>query len=395
MNALSSPRAVAAVVLLFGYNGLVIGAYAASIPTLQARFELSPSQLAIFFICIGLAGIASMQLSGRLADRLGARRVCLAMLPILVVAILGIGLAPTLPLLFGAGILLGIGNGGIDVAMNAIGVQVEQNRPKPIMSFFHGMWSVGNLVGAGTLVLLALLFARNPEATVLTTTALTSALGVVALAIAWRIIPETAVIPHHDESGVKTAIPRSAYLLGMMAIAFGLGEGTANDWSGLHVTQIAGVDPTTGALGFTCVAAFMVVIRLLGDFLVARFGRRAVTRFGGACSAVGYLIAAVGSGLPVLLVGWSLVGLGIGMIAPQVYAVAGHTGGGRGLAVVVTFGYATFLIAPALIGWLIGAIGIQNTMWVPAVLLSGLLLVARIMPAKETEDFAEEGTAQR
>ena len=395
MNTLSSPRAVAAVVLLFGYNGLVIGAYAASIPTLQARFQLAPSQLAIFFICIGLAGIASMQLSGRLADRLGARRVCLAMLPILVVAILGIGLAPTLPLLFGAGILLGIGNGGIDVAMNAIGVQVEQNRPKPIMSFFHGMWSVGNLVGAGTLVLLALLFARNPEATVLTTTALTSALGVVALAIAWRIIPETAVIPHHDESGVKTAIPRSAYLLGMMAIAFGLGEGTANDWSGLHVTQIAGVDPTTGALGFTCVAAFMVVIRLLGDFLVARFGRRAVTRFGGACSAVGYLIAAVGSGLPVLLVGWSLVGLGIGMIAPQVYAVAGHTGGGRGLAVVVTFGYATFLIAPALIGWLIGAIGIQNTMWVPAVLLSGLLLVARIMPAKETEAFAEEGTAQR
>ena len=393
MNALSSPRAVAAVVLLFGYNGLVIGAYAASIPTLQARFQLTPSQLALFFICIGLAGIASMQVSGRLADRLGARRVCIAMLPILVLAILGIGLAPTLPLLFGAGILLGIGNGGIDVAMNAIGVQVEQNRPKPIMSFFHGMWSVGNLVGAGTLVLLALLFARNPEATVLTTTALTSALGVVALAIAWRIIPETAVIPHHDESGVKTAIPRSAYLLGMMAIAFGLGEGTANDWSGLHVTQIAGVDPTTGALGFTCVAAFMVVIRLLGDFLVARFGRRAVTRFGGACSAVGYLIAAVGSGLPVLLVGWSLVGLGIGMIAPQVYAVAGHTGGGRGLAVVVTFGYATFLIAPALIGWLIGVVGIQNTMWVPAVLLSGLLFVARIMPGRETEAFAKVSEA--
>ena len=90
----------------------------------------------------------------------------------------------------------------------------------------------------------------------------------------------------------------------------------------------------------------MVVIRLLGDFLVARFGRRAVTRFGGACSALGYLVAAVGTNLPVLLVGWSLVGLGIGMIAPQVYAVAGHTAGGRGLAVVVTFGYATFLIAP-------------------------------------------------
>lgn len=383
MTSLRSSRAIAAVVLLFGYNGLVIGVYAAAIPTLRARFDLEPWQLATFFICTGLAAITSMQLSGRIADRYGARRVNLAMIPVLVVGILGIGLAPTLPLLFAAGMLLGAGNGGIDVGMNATGVQVEQNRPKPIMSFFHGMWSVGNLIGAALLVTLAPLFARNPEPTVHTAAAIASGLGLVALVVAWRIVPETAVVKHHDESGAKLPIPPAAYLLGLMAIAFGLGEGTAMDWSGIHVTEVAGVDPTTGALGVTAVAAFMVVIRLLGDFLVTRFGRRAVTRFGGACSAVGYLIAATGASLPVLLVGWSLVGLGVGMIAPQVYAVAGHTAGGRGLAVVVTFGYATFLLAPALIGYLVGAIGIQATMFVPAVLLSGLLLVARIMPGRE------------
>jgi len=387
--SLDSPKAAAGVVLLFGYNGLVIGAYGASIPTLQAKFQLAPWQLSVFFIVMGLAGIASMQIAGRLADRHGARRVSLAILPILVVAILGIGLAPTLPLLYAAAVVLGIGNGGIDVAMNAIGVQVEKHRPRPIMSFFHGMWSVGSLTGAATLVLLAPLFGRDPEQTMLATTCIVAALGLVAIAVALRIIPETEVVGHHDESGVKTPIPKSAYLLGLMAIAFGLGEGTANDWSGYHVTQVAGVDPTTGALGFTCVAAFMVVIRLLGDFLVGRFGRRAVTTFGGACSALGYLIAALGSSLPVLLIGWSLVGLGIGMIAPQVYAVAGHTAGGRGLAVVVTFGYATFLIAPALIGGLVGSIGIQPTMFVPAILLSGLIFLARVLPGREGVSVAD------
>jgi MFS family permease len=391
VSALSSRTAAPAVTLLFGYNGLVIGAYAASIPTLKARFGLEAWQLSVFFICMGLAAIASMQAAGRLSDRFGARRVSLAMLPILIVAILALGLAPTLPLAFAAGMLLGVGNGGIDVAMNAIGVQVEKHRPRPIMSFFHGMWSVGNMVGAAVFVLVAPLLGRDPVATMITTTTTVAVLGIAATATAWRITPETAVVAHHDESGTKTPIPREAYLLGLMAIAFGLGEGTANDWSGLHVTQIADVDPTTGALGYTCVAAFMVVIRLLGDFLVVRFGRRAVTTFGGACSALGYLVTALGSGLPVLLVGWSLVGLGIGMIAPQVYAVAGHTAGGRGLAVVVTFGYATFLIAPGLIGWLVGSIGIQATMFVPAVLLSGLLLVARIMPGREpAPEFAEE-----
>lgn len=383
MSPLSSTRSVAAVVVLFGYNGLVIGTYAAAIPTLQARFGLSPQLLGALFVTVGLAAIISMQLAGRLSDHLGARRVSLAMIPFLTFAMVALGQAPTLPWLFAAGALLGFGNGGIDVAMNAIGVQVEKQRSKPIMSFFHGMWSVGNLAGAALLVALTPLLGRGGQFGVQVTTAIAGIVGIAVLAIGWRIIPETEPVKHTDSvTGAKRPIPAAAYLLGLMAVAFGLGEGTAMDWSGLHVTEVAGVDATTGALGVTVMAAFMVIIRLLGDFLVARFGRRAVTRFGGACSAIGYLVLAVVTPLPLLLLGWALVGLGIGMIAPQVYATAGHAAGGRGLAVVITFGYATFLLAPALIGWLVGAVGIQHAMFVPAALLSGLLLLAQIMPRR-------------
>ena len=73
------------------------------------------------------------------------------------------------------------------------------------------------------------------------------------------------------------------------------------------------------------------------------------------------------------------------MVAPQVYAVAGHAGGGRGLAVVVTFGYATFLIAPAIIGALIQTVGIQSAMFLPAALLLGLPFLARIMPGRNDD----------
>jgi MFS family permease len=163
-------------------------------------------------------------------------------------------------------------------------------------------------------------------------------------------------------------------------LAFGWSEGTATDWSALHVTQVARVDSTTGALGLAAVSAFMVVIRLLGDRLVTRFGRRAVVRFGAACAALGYLTVTLVGSLPALLIGWALVGLGVGMIAPQVYAVAGHIGAGRVLAVVVTFGYAAFLTGPAIIGFLINHLGLHHTMIVPAILCAAIVALAATMP---------------
>jgi MFS family permease len=378
-------RAIAAVVMLFSYNGLVVGIWAASIPSLQKRFSLQPWQLSVLFVVMGLAAIASMQICGRLVDSRGARRVALVMIPVLALGIVVVGMSASLAALFAGAVALGIGNGGIDVAMNAIGVQVEKKRTKPIMSFFHGTWSIGNMVGALLLVLVAPAFARQADPTIAAIAIGASVLGLAALTAGLRLIPETEPVVHVDDAGAKVPIPRAAYLLGLMAIAFGLGEGTANDWSGVHAVTVAGVDTTTAALAFTFFTAFMVVIRLIGDFLVVRFGRRAVTMFGGACSAVGYLVVAIFTPLPVLLLGWSLVGLGVGMIAPQVYAVAGHTAGGRGLAVVVTFGYTTFLVSPAVIGFLVGQIGIQPTMFVPAVLLLGLLFIARVMPPKDAE----------
>ena len=376
----SATTSAPAVVNLFAYNGLVIGTWAASLAALRERLGLDASGIAIMLVGAGVAAITGMQVGGRLADRLGARRVVLTCVPLLMVGLVVGGFAANYVVLFGGALLLGLGNGGIDVAMNAIGVQVEAARPKPIMSFFHGMWSVGNFAGAALVYIAAL---SVPSFAVQAAVLVATVVGVAACVLAVRITPETAVVTHADETGAKTPIPRWAYLLGLMAIAFGLGEGTAMDWSGLHVTEVAGIPAAQGSLAVAVVAGFMVAIRLLGDALVARFGRRAVVRFGGACSALGYLITAIATPLPVLLIGWAMVGFGIGMIAPQVYAVAGHAAGGRGLAVVVTFGYATFLCGPAVIGFLAAHFGLQHTMFVPAVLLACLPLLASVMPADE------------
>jgi MFS family permease len=381
-SKLSTPLAAIAVTLLFVINGAVIGGFGGSLPSLREKLGLDATQIAIMLFCAGAAAILSMQIGGRLADAIGAREVSLAAVPLLIVGMIAIGLAPVYPVAIIGGILIGLGNGAMDVAMNAIGVQVEAARQRPIMSFFHAFWSIGTFIGAGAILLLAAVLGLKGGAIVTPLSISLAAVSLLALGVLFKITPQAAVV-HHTVDGVKTRIPKVAWILGVMALAFGLSEGTATDWSSLHVTDVAQVDPTTGAVGLAAVSAFMVVIRLLGDRLVSRFGRRAVVRFGGLCAALGYLTVTLVSSLPLLALGWALVGLGVGMIAPQVYAVAGHIGGGRVLAVVVTFGYAAFLIGPAAVGFLVNQVGIHHAMAVPAILCAGIVGLASTMPRED------------
>ncbi|GAA1644889.1 MFS transporter [Kribbella alba] len=377
--SMSSRTAAAAVFLLFATNGALIGGVGGTLPALRERLDVSASGLSLLLFCLAAAAVVSMQVGGRLADKIGARPVALVTLSVLAAGVGLLAITSSLPWAIVAMVLAGLGNGAMDVAMNSLGVEVEQSRPRPIMSRFHAFWSLGNLTAAGTIVLIARLLDRTGGANVGPALETLCVVGIIAIAVAFRIVPDGRRIEHKPD-GVRTAIPRLAWALGLMAFCFGLAEGTAVDWSSVHVTDVAKIDPSTGALGLVCVSGCMVIIRLLGDRAVARVGRRAVVRVGAVTAIAGYFITVLTDPLPLLLIGWALVGLGLGLVAPQVYAVAGHVGGGRMLAIVVTFGYAAFLVGPAMIGQLVEHFGVQHAMILPLVLSGCLVAVSPALP---------------
>lgn len=379
---MATRTAAAAVFLLFWVNGALIGGVGGALPALRDRLDTTASGLSLLLFCLASSAVLSMQVGGRLADRVGARPVSLVTLVLLTAGVGLLALTDSLPWAIVAMVLAGLGNGAMDVAMNSLGVEIEQARPKPIMSRFHAFWSLGNLTAAGTIVLIARLLDRSGGDNVGPALGTLAVLGLAAVVVSLRIVPVGRRI-EHKENGVRTAIPRLAWALGVMAFCFGLAEGTAVDWSSVHVTDVARIDPSTGALGLVAVSGCMVVIRLLGDQVVARFGRRAVVRVGGVIGIGGYVLTVSARPLPLLLIGWALVGLGLGLVAPQVYAVAGHVGGGRMLAIVVTFGYAAFLIGPAIIGQLAEHFGIQRAMILPLVLSACLVAISAVLPADE------------
>ena len=220
--------------------------------------------------------------------------------------------------------------------MNALGVQVEQARRRPIMSFFHAFFSVGNFVGrrrgAGAWPPCWDLRRRHRHPA-------DDHAGRGRHRRTRRAPPRSPPRPRWSPTPSTAYGPRSRGWPGCSARwrwPSACPKGTAVDWSSLHVTDVAQVDPTTGSLGLIAVSGFMVVIRLARR-PAGRPLRPARTSSVSAasCAAVGLRDRHRWSdSLPLLVVGWALVGFGVGMIAPQVYAVAGPSrrrpGAGRG-----------------------------------------------------------------
>ncbi|MER5993661.1 MFS transporter [Streptomyces viridosporus] len=383
-------RARYAVATVFAVHGAVTGSFATRVPWIQDHAGVGAGQLGLALAFPALGASVAMPLAGRISHRFGARAALRGLIALWTLALVLPSLAPNMLTLCLVLFVYGATAGMSDVAMNALGVEVENRLDKSIMSGLHGMWSVGALVGSAAGTLAAHLGADARLHHVLAAAVLT-AVGVTACA--WVLDLQPA---EDEEPPPRFALPpRSALLIGAIGFCAVFAEGASLDWSAVYLRDR--LDASAG-LAAACTTGFtltMAIARIVGDRVVDRYGAVRTVRASGALAVLGGLLIVLARHPAMAMGGFALMGLGIAVVVPLCFAAAGRSGPNPSLAIagVATITYTSGLIAPSAIGLLAQATSLMVSFVLVTVLSCGLAGFARVLRAGDRTPITRPGAA--
>lgn len=364
-----SPRL--ATFLVFGVNGAMIGTWVAHIPWLQDHLGMSKSTLGVCLLCMAAGALISMPLTGHLVDRRSSASVT-RWATVVFCLMLPLPLLATSPYMLGAVLFVfGASNGAMDVSMNAHGVGIQERLDRPVMSSFHGGWSVGGFAAAA-LVALASASGLDPRVESLVVGVCLVLLGLWFTA---RLGPASV----RSSAGHGLALPtRPVILIGGLCFLVMLAEGAIADWSGIYLRHDTGASPAAAATAFAGFSLGMAVARLCGDHVNARIGAVRLLRAGTALVAIALgALLLVGDTIPAVI-GFAVCGLGIANAVPLLFTAAGRIDPpGPSLAAAFTLGYTGFIVGPPVIGLLSDQTGLPQTLALLVVALLAVTVLGR------------------
>ena len=360
--------------IAFFIAGFGIAAWAPLVPYAKARAQLNEGTLGLLLLCLGVGSIIAMPVAGALASRFGCRRVLTGGTILICLALPMLATVSSIPLLMAGLFLFGAGLGTVDSTVNLQAVIVERASGKTMMSGFHGLFSLGGIVGAAGVSGLLGLGLSPLQATLVV-------IVIVAVAL---LKAGPHLLPYGSESsGPAFAVPHGVVLfIGCLCFIVFLAEGAVLDWSAVFLSAERGLDEAYAGLGYAAFALTMTAGRLTGDAIVRRLGATRVIVIGGSLATAGMLLATLFPAWETALLGYALVGAGCSNIVPVLYTAVGkqkvmpeHIA----VPAITTLGYAGILAGPAMIGFIAHGSSLSIAFVLVATLLAGVAISGKIL----------------
>lgn len=330
----------------FFLSGILTATWNARIPDVQQNLSLNNAQWGTVLVALPAGLVTGLFLSSWLVARFGTARVTVftCILACLLLSLLGF--APDRVSLMIVLYFVGFNRTIMNISINTRSVEVQKLYDKPIISTFHGIWSLACFVAAGIGTVMIIL-----DVIPVIHFTIVAALGIIGTLLNMGDVREGHEAPEKKPFLIRP--DAYLFLLGLIAFFGMAAENTMFDWSINYFDKIIQTDKSWRTAGYTCFIITMSLGRLIGDRLIHRYGALRMLAFNGILMATGFAIASL---LPTLILasfGFLLIGFGDSSVVPIVYSLAGRAKMPMAYAIasVTTIGYLGFLINPLIIGF--------------------------------------------
>jgi len=261
-----------------------------------------------------------------------------------------------------------------NIAVNTQGVGVERLYGRSIMASFHGLWSLAGFTGG----LISFLIAGSVPP-------FTHFLIIYGITFLLLLSARNIILPRDESKGAvkgnKVFVKPDRYiiLLGLIAFACMICEGTMFDWSGIYFENIVQVPPSLMRLGYVAFMCTMAGGRFAADWFVTKYGVDKILKVSGISIFTGLMVSVLFPNIVTATLGFLLVGIGVSSVVPMVYSLAGKSKKmlpGVALAMVSSISFLGFLIGPPIIGFIAQASSLRWSFALIALLGLGTTLLS-------------------
>jgi len=367
------------------------------LPYYATDFGASAGIVGLLVSAFSVAQLLAAPAWGRFSDRYGRRPAILTGLLITAAAYVLFGVAGSVPALFLARIVQGIGGGTIGVVQAYVADASPPAQRTRSLGWLSAVTSLGAVVGpAFGSAMIAIGGRTAPGLAAAALAVLVAAFAAVFLAES-REGPTTASHAVPSATSPRQAIARviarwrepAPRLIWIYALGIGAFYGTVQ-LVPLLLTNRLGVTERTIGYFIMYVGGMGVIVRsLLLGRVVDRLGEARLSRLGLVLLAAGLVCTGVGTHAALIFLGFTLMPLGTAFLFPCVTGLLSRVvpSNERGLYMGVqhTFGGVSRVAFPVAAGVLMDRLGVGTPFWLSGLLvLAGLPLVwglAGIVPA--------------
>ena len=339
----------------FFLSGICFSTWASRIPTIKSIFNLTEGDLGNLLMIMPASAIIGIPLSGWLVAKYDSRIPLQFASVLFLLSLFSIGwgfsLIGHVISLFLFSIALRI----INVAINTQSLSIQEKFEKRIMGKFHGVWSIGGIVG----VLFSTIMLKY-EVSIFWHFLMVMLFGLLIIVAMFPFLIK------NDKA--KTSNPfkfqkPSKYisLLGFMVFFAAVCEGGMYDWNGVYLKEIVKQEVFT--YGYLLFMVCMTISRLTIDNLMGRFGMEKLFITSSVLIVSGVLIAIIFPFLVHVLIGFCMVGFGVSGLFPMTFILAGKAKKYSVpivISIISTYSTVGMFLGPPIIGYLASAFGLQR-----------------------------------